>query len=138
MAEISRREFLKIATQGIIAASGMLGFGALVRFLGHPTAPPRLTQFDLGLAANYPLDSRTILGAVPAVLVHAETGFSAFSMVCPHLGCTLEQTAGGSTCPCHGSKFGDDGLPQRGPADKPLESLRVEQNAQGHLILHVP
>lgn len=48
--------------------------------------------------------------------------FRVMSSKCTHLGCTVrwdneEQTL---RCPCHGSRFSDDGKPTRGPAKQPL------------------
>ncbi len=137
MGPASRRDFLKLGTQALLAASGVLGLGALLRFLGYQASPPPITQFDLGPASDYPLGSRTVLPRVPALLLHTEAGFSAISLVCTHLGCTLEETADGFACPCHGSHFDTQGVPQRPPAKRSLDRLRVEQNAEGHLILSI-
>lgn len=136
MNKVSRRSFLKISTQALLAASGVLGLGALLRYLGYPASPPPNPQWDLGPASAYPPGSRTLLPDVPALLVHTQAGFSAISLVCTHLGCTLEPTPDGFACPCHGSEFDPGGLPRRGPADLPLPALQVEQDAEGRLILH--
>jgi cytochrome b6-f complex iron-sulfur subunit len=137
MTALSRRDFLKLTTQASLTASGLLGLGALFRLLGHQTSPPPPTQFDLGPASNYPPGSRTVLPDIPAILLHTEAGFSALSLVCTHLGCTLELTSDGFACPCHGSRFGADGFPQHGPAKEALAALHIEQNSQSHLILYV-
>lgn len=132
----TRRDFLKLTTTALLTASGLLGLGGLLRFLDYRTEPPLKTEFDLGAATKYPLDSRTLLPDVPAVLIHAESGFSALSLVCTHLGCTVEQNADGFACPCHGSGFDSSGNVTHGPAAQRLRSLRVEDNPQGKLILH--
>ena len=95
------------------------------------------TEFDLGPADQYPLGSRTLLTDPPAVLLHTESGFSALSLVCTHLGCTVEQNADGFICPCHGSRFDADGNVTHRPADKPLHSLRVEITPQNTLRLRL-
>jgi cytochrome b6-f complex iron-sulfur subunit len=135
MSTFSRRNFLKIAGEGLLTASGILTLGILARFLGAQSEPPAQTEFDIGLAADYPVGSRTNLPDVPAVLAHTETGFTALSLICTHLGCTLEQKTDGFSCPCHGSRFGPKGNVVHGPATKHLVSLQVHQNEQGHLIL---
>jgi cytochrome b6-f complex iron-sulfur subunit len=135
MAKISRRDFLKLASQGLLAASGLLSLGMLAHFLGYQSDPPPPTKFDLGAVSSYPVGSRTLIPNVPALLIHTEAGFSALSLVCTHLGCTLEQNAEGFTCPCHGSRFDADGKILHGPTTKELAVLLVEQNEQGHLIL---
>lgn len=136
MTTLSRRDFVKLAANTLLAASGLLGIGALLRFLSYPAQPPLQTEFDLGLASAYPIGARTLLPEIPAVLSHTEAGFFAISLVCPHLGCTLEQAVDGFTCPCHGSRFTADGSVQRGPAEDSLASLHIEQTAEGHLILY--
>ncbi len=135
MSAFSRRNFLKIAGQGLLIVSGFLGLGIFTRFLGYQAEPSPPTEFDLGLVSNYPVGSRTNLPDIPAVLVHSETGFTALSLACTHLGCTLEQKDNIFSCPCHGSHFDEHGKVLRGPATKGLVILRVEQNDQGHVIL---
>lgn len=127
---------MKIAGGGLLAASGVFGLGILLQYLGYQSEPPPQTEFDLGPASRYPLGSRTNLADVPAILIHSESGFSALSLVCTHLGCTLEQKPDGFTCPCHGSHFSANGTVLRGPAAKSMVSLQIEQDKQGHLILH--
>lgn len=136
MPEFSRRDFLKLTTNTLLTASGLLGLGALFRFLGYQTEPPPQTEFDLGPASNYPIDSRTLLPNVPALLLHTNEGFFALSLVCTHLGCTVESKESGFTCPCHGSKYDAEGNVLNGPAQKKLNALRVEVTTDGNLILH--
>jgi cytochrome b6-f complex iron-sulfur subunit len=135
MTDLSRRDFLKLARAGFLWLSGALTFGGLLRFLDYEPNPAPKTEFDLGLASNYPLNSRTLLSDPPAVLLNTESGFSALSLVCTHLGCTVEQNSDGFTCPCHASRFDADGNVTHRPADKPLRSLRVEVTAEGNLKL---
>jgi cytochrome b6-f complex iron-sulfur subunit len=51
------------------------------------------------------------------------------------LGCGLESDSNGFACPCHGSRFDADGKVTHGPANKPLQSLRVEVTDEGNLKL---
>ena len=136
MPELSRRDFLKLARNGFLYLSGALAIGGFLRFLDYDPNPARQTEFDLGPASNYPLNSRTLLSDPPAVLLYTENGFSALSLVCTHLGCTVEnKDAQGFACPCHGSRFNADGKVTHGPADKPLPSLRVEVTKEGNVKL---
>jgi len=136
MQKPTRRDFLKLLTRGLLAGSGLLGLGALARYLGYQVESAPQTEFDLGLVENYPAGSRTQLAEVPVVLLHAASGFSALSLTCTHLGCTLEEAGDGFACPCHGSRFSADGEVQQGPATRRLNSLRVEVNQDGHVILY--
>lgn len=132
---LSRRDFLALATKGLLTLSGLLGLGGLFRFLGYRPDPPAPTQFDLGLAANYPPGSLTQLADARAVLIHTPNGFVAYSTLCPHLGCRVQPADDGFKCPCHGSRFDRQGAVLNGPATRPLRLLRLEERADGHLIL---
>jgi cytochrome b6-f complex iron-sulfur subunit len=136
MSDLSRCDFLKLARDGFLWLSAALGFGGLLRFLDYDPNPAPKTEFDLGSATNYPTGSRTFLADVPSVLLHTESGFSALSLVCSHLGCTVEQRTDGFACPCHGSHFDVNGNVTHGPAMKPLTSLRIEITEDNRLILY--
>ncbi|HEX7568111.1 MAG TPA: Rieske (2Fe-2S) protein [Anaerolineaceae bacterium] len=136
MSEISRRDFLKLATAAVLTLSGLLGLDGLFRFLDTQTDPLPPTDFDLGPAGNYPPGSRTLLPDVPALLLHTQAGFSAISLVCTHLGCTVESKPEGFACPCHGSRFDLQGNVTRGPAGKSLISLRTGVASDGKLHLY--
>ncbi|HEY5268940.1 MAG TPA: ubiquinol-cytochrome c reductase iron-sulfur subunit [Anaerolineales bacterium] len=133
---ISRRDFLKLTLDSLLAFGGLLGLGGLIRFLSYKTEPALPTEFDLGLAVNYPPGSSTTLPEVPAVLIHNDSGFTVLSLICTHLGCTVEVQVNGFACPCHGSRFNSKGYPVKGPATSPLKTLRVEQTSDGRLVLH--
>lgn len=136
MPETTRRDFLKIAASGLLTASGLLGLGALLRFLVYETEPAPDAKFDLGPAKNYPIGSRTVLPNIPALLIHTESGFSALSLVCTHLGCTVEKNVDGFTCPCHNSVYDNDGQVMRGPASKPLKPLQIKIMNDESLVLY--
>jgi cytochrome b6-f complex iron-sulfur subunit len=135
--KITRRDFLKLSTTGLLTASGLIGLGALLRFMGYESQPAAKTEFDVGDGSAYPVGSRTVLPDVPAILIHTESGFKAIGLVCTHLGCTVEQTGDGFSCPCHGSQYSSEGLVLRGPAQKSLPTLRLEQTAEGHLTIYL-
>ena len=136
MPNVSRRDFLSLARNGLLWLSAALGLGGLLRFLDYEPNPVPKTEFDLGAATNYPPGSRTLLANVPAMLIHTANGFSALSLTCTHLGCTVEQNKDEFVCPCHGSHFNLDGKLLHGPAAKTLASLHIETTEDGKLILH--
>ena len=133
---LTRRDFLKLATAAILTVSGLLGLDGLFHFLNTETDPLPPTDFDLGPADKYPPGTRTVLPDVPALLVHTPTGFSAISLVCTHLGCTVESKPEGFACPCHGSRFDLLGNVTRGPAGKSLNFLRTSVTPDGKLKLY--
>jgi cytochrome b6-f complex iron-sulfur subunit len=134
---IPRRDFLKLTLDSLLAFGGLLGLAGLIHFLSYKTEPPQPTEFDLGLAENYRLDSTTTIPEIPAVLIQNESGFTALSLICTHLGCTVKVQSGGFACPCHGSRFNNNGYPVKGPATAPLKKLRVVQTPDGKLVLYM-
>jgi len=72
---------------------------------------------------------------IPAVIYNTDGVFTAYSLTCTHLGCTVETDGQGYECPCHGSRFGEDGAVLQGPAKQPLQPLRVEALEDGRLKL---
>ncbi len=136
MTQPSRRDFLKLATTSLLSAAGLIGLGGLIRFLDYESGPSRQAVVDVGTVSQYPAGSRTLLPQIPAMLISREGSFSAFSLVCTHLGCTVEQAASGFSCPCHGSRYDAQGNVTRGPARKSLTPLKVEVTSQGHVLIH--
>jgi cytochrome b6-f complex iron-sulfur subunit len=135
MPALSRRDFLKVTTRTLLGVSGLLGLGGLIRFLSYEPAPPPPKRIEVGLTKNYPIDSRTVLPAIPALLVHNADGFSAISLICTHLGCTVEAKSKEFVCPCHGSRYDTNGKVTLGPASESLEQLKVEITADNKIIV---
>lgn len=132
----TRRDFIKLATRGLLYFSGLLGLGGLLRFLSYEPDPPPPARFEVGLAKDYAINSRTLLPAIPAVLIHDSRGYSALSLVCSHLGCTVEIKTADYACPCHGSRYDLSGNVTHGPSSSPLPPLRVELTKDGKLVVY--
>lgn len=136
MSDLSRRDFLKLVRNGFLYLSGALATGGLLRFLSYaPPAQHQKTEFDLGSVEDYPVGSRTSIPEIPALLIHTESGFTALSLTCSHLGCTIEPNDNGFACPCHNSSFDTVGNVTHGPAVKPLSALRIEITETNNLIV---
>lgn len=132
---ISRHDFLSLAWKGLLGLSSVLGLGGLGRFFSYQPNPSPSTQFDLGPVDLLPTEGILVVEQAQAALFSTADGFQAISLVCPHLGCEVEVHEDGFACPCHGSRFNLDGSLQKGPADRPMRFLRLEIDANGHLIL---
>ena len=132
----SRRDFLKLCTSYLLGATGILAAGAMLRFLNYDVEPAPKREFNIGPPSQYGENSRTLLKEVPAVLVRSKSGFTAISLICTHLGCTVEEQSDGFACPCHGSRYDSQGQVLRGPAARALRKLRVETDKDGNLILY--
>ncbi len=109
----------------------------VLRFLAFESDQAPQTEFDVGSASDYPLNSRVVRPEIPAVIVRDATGFTATSLICSHLGCTVEEASEGFACPCHGSRYDPQGHVTRGPASQSLRRLGTQIRADGHLIVRV-
>ena len=130
---MNRRDFLKLLSRALLGASAAVGIGEALRFLSYaPERPP--SAFDVGLPSDYPLGSEVLRPEIPALIRHDESGFAALSLVCTHLGCTVQkETNDGFRCPCHGSRFDESGKRTQGPAKDPLPTLPIEIRSDGHV-----
>ena len=137
MKKLTRREFLRLVTNSLLGLSGALGLGGIIRFLSFELDPVPPDHYDLGPADSYPQNTHIMLMQIPAFLIHNADGFLAFSLICTHLGCAVEQKESGFECPCHGSRYDGQGYVTRGPANKSLRRLRLETNQAGNLILYL-
>jgi cytochrome b6-f complex iron-sulfur subunit len=133
MKPISRRDFLKISTNSLLALAGALGIGGLLRYLSYQFDPTPQSEFDIGPASNYLLNSRTVLAYIPAIIVHDKDGIRALSLTCGHLGCAVEERNFGFECPCHSSRYDPNGVVLKGPSTADLRKLRVAAAQDGNL-----
>jgi nitrite reductase/ring-hydroxylating ferredoxin subunit len=88
----------------------------------------KLAGVVLGAAREIPVGGGQIFDAERVVVTQPARGtYRAFSAVCTHVGCVLNQVADGTIdCPCHGSKFRiTNGAVVTGPARAPLPTRRI-------------
>lgn len=119
----SRRRFI----QWGLAAVGAAWAGTAVQSLLFPqpatqeARPLRFPLADLPVGGTRPV---TYAGA-PALVLRTAEGVKAFSLVCTHLGCTVEWQEATSQfrCPCHDGRFDRFGEVISGPPAVPLEQL---------------
>ena len=82
----------------------------------------------LGPTSEVPVGGGKIFTSAKVVVTQPSAGdYKAFSAVCTHQQCIVDQVANGTIdCPCHGSKFSaKDGSVITGPATSPLPSQKI-------------
>jgi Rieske Fe-S protein len=92
----------------------------------------------LGKAADVPVGGGKIFADKKIVVTQPAKGeFKAFSAVCTHQGCTVDEIKDGTIdCPCHGSKFKiADASVADGPASKPLPPAQITVSGTGEIRL---
>ncbi len=136
---MQRRDFINNLSQmtTLVCAGSLLA--ACSKSSGNPYGN---NNNNAGGSALISADLNTELAAIgdskvmgSAIVIRETAGndatcFTALSLVCTHLGCTVafDNTNDVFNCPCHGSKFDGQGGVLNGPAATPLNKLKVAVN----------
>ena len=79
---------------------------------------------------DLPVQGALVFKEARVALVHEGGAVYALSLVCTHLGCTVNVTPTDLVCPCHGSSFDHQGRVLKGPADRCLERHQVVERGE--------
>jgi thiosulfate dehydrogenase [quinone] large subunit len=156
---ITRRAFLGLGAAALTGFA-LTGAGAGWRMM-HPTKDggPQPSGANIASASAPPTPAEeargqliAVAGAVPvgqtmaftlptgdpAVLVHNDTGYTAYVAICTHQNCEVQPRSGGIlVCPCHNSEFDANagGEVISGPARRPLSPVTVTVDPAGNVYL---
>lgn len=99
--------------------------------------PESASRFKVGFPEDFPPDSHRNIEARGVRVFRDDLGFFAISSICSHLGCIVseEGSAESFTCPCHGSRFDEQGRVLSGPAPRGLAWLEMSLAADGSLMV---
>ena len=132
---MERRNFLALSLGWCSAAFAV---GASVAAAGRFMVPNVLYEPSRRFKALKPEDypeGPTFLSNLRVFLFRKGNGFRAASAVCSHLGCTVNLGEKGFHCPCHGSRFDENGTVLGGPAPSPLAWFELTVSRDGHLVI---
>ena len=117
----TRRQFLKTL---IPVVAGLVGCW---RYL---TPVRGIVPRDVAVpAADVPRGGALVLPEHGLVVTRLRDGqVRALNLTCTHLGCRVTATENGFTCPCHGSRFDEQGAVLTGPATRALHQLECRQD----------
>lgn len=134
---VNRRTFLAIAAGGAAAALAACGDGNVSGVAVKITTPVGGgggggggggSNRIIAVVGDYPglaTVGRLVMinNSFVAVKRTGATSFDAFFMACTHQGCLTDIVNNAFDCPCHGSKFDNNGVVTAGPAATNLAKL---------------
>lgn len=133
--DITRKDFLNVAAVGAVStAMALTGIG-LVKFHIPALLPDVPSLFKIGKPGDYPVGSEKIFLDKKVIIRHDSEGLYAISLVCTHLGCVVGLDGNKFACPCHGSRYDENGKVTQGPAPKALLWLKILQSPDGKLMV---
>jgi cytochrome b6-f complex iron-sulfur subunit len=131
--QIQRRRLL-----GWLSGVGLAGSAVLSAFSNFVFIKPRATygqpqRFSIGKPDDYPPGARMALEGRRVCVVRDGNKLAAISTTCTHLGCIVGLSETGFACPCHGSRFDQDGNVTGGPAPRALPWYKVTLAPNGDI-----
>ncbi|MDF7800681.1 Rieske 2Fe-2S domain-containing protein [Pontiellaceae bacterium B1224] len=124
----SRRELITMGSAfGLMGLAAAGTGGALFKYM-FPVVSYGTPQKFLVPVADLPDVGDELIFEDMKVVLRRQTAteIAAISLVCTHLGCTVNRVETGFQCPCHGSQYDTDGLVVGGPAPKTLPWLEIK------------
>lgn len=121
-----------------LSAFGLVGSAVLSAFSNLVFIKPRATygqpqRFLIGKPDDFPPGTKLALEDQRICVVRDGNQMAAISTTCTHLGCIVSPTGTGFSCPCHGSRYDQDGNVTGGPAPKALAWYKVTLAPNGEL-----
>lgn len=133
---VTRRSFLSLASLGAFFAAVGTAAAGMLRLPNPAVMPGPVRRFKIGSPEQFPIGSETRIEEASLTLFRDADGVYAISAVCTHLGCSVARTKQGFACPCHGSRFDEQGRVVGGPAPRALPWLDVSRAADGQLVIN--
>ena len=134
---MERRDFLTRLAIGSAGGAGVMAFAGIVQLPLPKVLNEPSSLFKIGSPTDFPVNTYSLLAEKNVFILRTQEGIRALSAICTHLGCIVSKTESGFLCPCHGSRFDEDGNVTGGPAPKPLEWLQLGLAPDGQLTVDV-
>lgn len=129
--EMTRRKALSwLSGFGLFGSLIVSGLSNLI-FIKPRATYGQPNRFSIGKAENFPPGARIAIDTRRVCIVRDGDKMAAISTTCTHLGCIVAVAETGFACPCHGSRFDQDGNVTGGPAPRALQWFQVSLAPNG-------
>ncbi len=130
----SRRDFITQTTGLALTGACLLSaLGGGIRLALPDFTEGPSQKIPLGRLVDFKMNTLTWLQDLSLFVMRNHNGIGVFSSRCTHLGCTVQRTAEGFVCPCHGAGYGPMGEVLSGPARRFLPWYTVWFETDGRL-----
>lgn len=119
----------------LVAVSPLVGT-ALGCGAADPAEPAAFGDVSAGNVSQVPVGTLRRIPGEPVIIGRDARGLYAMTVTCTHQGCEVEPVGVALACPCHGSRFDENGSVIQGPAGSPLAHFGVELDASGNITVH--
>jgi cytochrome b6-f complex iron-sulfur subunit len=130
---LTRRKLLAWLTGTGLCGSALVAVLSNLLFIKPRATYGQPNRFSIGKPEDYPSGSRLTLDMRRICVVRDGDRVAAISTTCTHLGCIVAVSETGFACPCHGSRYDQDGNVTGGPAPKNLPWFQVRLAPNGEL-----
>ncbi len=130
---VPRRKLLSWLSGAGLAGSGLVSVMANLSFVKPRVTYGEPNRFTIGRPEDFPAGTRISIDGQRVCVVREANRLAAISTTCTHLGCIVSISETGFACPCHGSRFDQDGNVTGGPAPKPLPWYQVSLAPNGEI-----
>lgn len=134
---LNRRDFFKTTLKTIAIGSIALSAFDVKKLLAEADSDNSISAPKVINLSEYPA-LESVGGSVSFgntyVVRTGESKFLALSLLCTHKKCSVDPTADGFECPCHGSTYNKTGKVISGPAKKNLKSYKTTFNQEDNSL----
>ncbi len=127
-----RRILMWLSSVGLFGSAVLSAVSNLV-FIKPRATYGQPTRFSIGKPEDFPSGTRISLDVKRVCVVRDGNKLAAISTTCTHLGCIVGISDTGFACPCHGSRYDQDGNVTGGPAPKALPWYKVSLAPNGEV-----
>ncbi|MCS7024639.1 MAG: Rieske (2Fe-2S) protein [Bryobacteraceae bacterium] len=131
--EVPRRSLLTWVSSVALFGSAVISALANFVFLKPRATYGAPSRFSIGRPEEFPPGSRIAIEQRRICVAREGNQVAVISTTCTHLGCIVAVSDTGFSCPCHGSRYDQDGNVTGGPAPKPLPWYQVKLAPNGEL-----